>query len=179
MVSTRSPKKRGGWKRTEEILLGKITYLEADGRNLLFGDDGIVVNNISQGTTLHVLHDNPQLGEVVPQEGVEEVDNVGVSAVLHDHDLVDDELLAGLVSKIHLLDRDLSLVAKLPQEVTSDARGGGLLDLCDVDGAGGALADLLLLRVREVGVLLGYGFLQLRHHLVLGHGRHANILLAF
>ncbi len=97
-------------------------YLEANGRNLLLGYHGVVVNDVGQRATLHVLHDDPQLRVVVAQKGIEEVDNVAVLAVLHDHDLVDDELLARLVRQVHLLDGDLRPRAALPQRLHGDGR---------------------------------------------------------
>lgn len=79
----------------------------------------IAVDNVCQRASLHVLHDDPKLS-ALDEERVEEVDNVGMLALLHDEDLVDDELLPRLLAQVHLLDRDFRSVGE---------------DACDVDGS--------------------------------------------
>lgn len=74
------------------------TYLVTDGRNLVFGDRRVVVDDIRQRTTLHELHHNPKFEGILLQEGVQEVDNVLVSALLHDNNLVDNKFFPGLAA---------------------------------------------------------------------------------
>jgi len=72
------------------------TYLETDRSDLVLRDGGVIVNDIRERTTLHKLHHHPQLERLLLQEGVQEVDNVVVPALLHHDDLVHDQLLARL-----------------------------------------------------------------------------------
>lgn len=48
----------------------KKTYLVADGGNLLLRDGWVVVNYVGQGTSFHVLHDDPELAVVVAQKRI-------------------------------------------------------------------------------------------------------------
>jgi hypothetical protein len=38
-----------------------ITYLETDSSDLVFGNGGIVIDDVGQSTSLHKLHDYPEL----------------------------------------------------------------------------------------------------------------------
>ena len=75
----------------------KSTHLKTHGRNLILGNCRVIVDDVGQRTTLHELHHHPQLRRFFLQESVKEVHNVLVSTLLHNDDLVDDELLAWLV----------------------------------------------------------------------------------
>lgn len=59
-------------------------------------------HNIRKRTSLHVFHDHPEIAS--HQERVHEVDDVLVLAVLHDQNLVDDQILLRLLLQVHLLD---------------------------------------------------------------------------
>ena len=133
-----------------------LTGLEADCRDLIFGDDGIVVDDVGQRATLHELHHNPQFIVLLLQERVEEIDNVWMLAILHDDDLVHDQLLSRLVPKVHLLDSDLPLGSVSAVDFPCDPRSGTLLHSSHIDRARGALSDFLLLAVRVIGVVLGH-----------------------
>jgi len=75
--------------------------LPADRRNLPLGHD-VERHNVGQAAALHELHHDPQFPRA--QIAVNEVDNVGVRALLHDQDLVDDQVLLWLLLEVHLLD---------------------------------------------------------------------------
>ncbi len=47
------------------------------------------------------------------QEGVDVVDDIGVTGAPHDQDLINDEILLGLFLQIHLFDRDAHICAHL------------------------------------------------------------------
>ena len=51
------------------------------------------------------------------QEGVDVVDDIGVSRSTHDEDLVDDEILLGLLVEVHLLDGHREVRADLVRGV--------------------------------------------------------------
>ena len=108
--------------RSGHAMFQRVTYLKTNGGDLVFGDGWIVVNDISQSTALHILHDNPELSKVVAQEGIQKVDNVSVLAVLHDHDFIDDQLLSRLVCQVHLLDSNLGLAALLAHNLSGNWR---------------------------------------------------------
>jgi len=96
----------------------------------------------------------------------------------HDQDLINNELLAGLVCQIHLLNRNpVTVTARLCQLDRRHARLGAD-NLGNIDRARSALTNLLLLGIQPVGIVLGHHLSQLRHNLALRHGRHAHILLA-
>lgn len=61
-------------------------------------------HHVCQRTAFHVFHDDPEFA--LDQEGVDEVDNVLVLGFAHDENLVDDELLFGLLGEVHLFDGD-------------------------------------------------------------------------
>jgi hypothetical protein len=46
------------------------------------------------------------------EEAVNVIDNVGVTRLPHNEDLIDDQLLLGLLIKVHLLDGNLEKKAK-------------------------------------------------------------------
>ena len=124
--------------------LQPMQRLATDGANLALGHH-IKCHDIRQTPALHVLHDDPQVA--LHQERVHEVDDILVPAVLHDQDLVDDEILLGLLLEVHLFDGNAL--------VRPDFVGG-------VDATGGALADLhqaaVFLRwVRGVAYVLKLG----------------------
>lgn len=68
-------------------------------------------DHIREGTTLHVLHHDPEV--VLVQERIDVVDDVRVARAAHDQDLVDDQILLGLLLEVHLLDRDAQVRAHL------------------------------------------------------------------
>lgn len=68
-------------------------------------------DNIGKTATLHVFHHNPKIA--ANKERVLEVDDVLVSAVSHDKNFVDDEILLGLLFQVHLLDCDAFVGADL------------------------------------------------------------------
>ena len=78
----------------------KKTRLKTDAGNLILLQR-VVLNDIRQRATLHVLHRDPQL-DALQQIRVQEVDDIRMAALLHDQDLIDDELLARLGAQIHL-----------------------------------------------------------------------------
>src|SRR6266536_3791651 len=86
----------------------QMTDLQADGSDLILSNDRVVLNHISQRSSLHEFHHNPEFLVLFLQERVKEVDNVGVFAIFHDNDFVDNEFLARLVAKVHLLDGNLA-----------------------------------------------------------------------
>lgn len=156
---------RKGWWRSEEGRAAKLllqlhsstdpartrtksTDLKTNRRNLILAYVRVSLNDIRQRTSLHKLHHNPQLRLLLRQERLNEVDNVRMLAILHHHNLIHNQLLALLMSQIHLLDRDLCARTLLAEDLTGSSAGGGFADAGDVDGTGGALADFLLLVVR-------------------------------
>ena len=78
------------------------------------------------------------------QTGPARVSRPAAHPILHNHDLIDDELLTRLVGKVHLFDGDLGARTLLAEDVTGNTNGG-LLNLRDVDRSGSTLSDLLLL----------------------------------
>lgn len=58
-------------------------------------------DNVRERAALHVLHHDPQL--VLVKERVDVVDNIRVPRRAHHEDLVDDEILLGLLVEVHLL----------------------------------------------------------------------------
>lgn len=76
------------------------TNLAANRGNLSFAHD-VECHHVSETTAFHVLHHNPQIQTV--EVAFQEVDNVLVLAILHDKDLVDDQVLLGLKVQVHLL----------------------------------------------------------------------------
>ena len=109
-------------------------------------------HHVRQAAALHVLHDHPELD--ADQVAVDEIDNVLVLAGAHDDDLVEDQLLLGLLLQVHLLDGDAAVGAALV---------GG------VDAAGRALADRFELEVELLGVALGADGAQLGDDFAGGH----------
>ena len=80
---------------------GPETHLFAHCRNLGLAHH-VEGHNVGQTPTLHVLHYHPQI--TPNQITVQEVYNVLVLASLHDNDLVDNQILLGLLGQLHLLD---------------------------------------------------------------------------
>jgi hypothetical protein len=72
------------------------THLQADRRNLILLHL-VLLNHVRQSAALHKLHDHPEV-RVLDEESLEKVDNVRVSRLAHNEDLVDYQLLAGLLS---------------------------------------------------------------------------------
>src|SRR5699024_364987 len=60
------------------------TYLFANRRNLRLRDFRVVVYNVDERSALHIVHHYPEHSILVEQERVEEIDDVGVPALLHD-----------------------------------------------------------------------------------------------
>jgi hypothetical protein len=83
----------------------ETTHLERDTRDLILFHC-IMLNNVRQRSSLHKLHHHPEI-IALDEIRLEEVDNVRVLRLLHDQDLVHDQLLPWLVRQVHLLDRDL------------------------------------------------------------------------
>lgn len=97
------------------------------GGYLTFGHQ-IGGDNVCQGASFHVLHDDPKV--VLVEEGVDVIDNVGVSRCAHDENLVDDQILLGLLVEIHLFDGDGEVGPDLIRGVHATGGAGG----CIVDG---------------------------------------------
>lgn len=100
-------------------MLESLGCLARDGRNLAFrhkvgGDD------VRERASLHVFHDNPEF--VLVEERVDVVDDVGVARRAHDKNLVDDEILLGLLLEVHLLNRDGHVSAHLVRRVHASGR---------------------------------------------------------
>lgn len=80
-----------------------FSCLPADSSDLTLSHD-VAGNDVGQASTFHVFHDDPQIATV--KEGIDKVDDVGMPRRLHDQDLIDDEILLGLLLEIHLFDGD-------------------------------------------------------------------------
>jgi hypothetical protein len=91
-------------------MLQSLQGLSADRRNLSLGHD-VERDNVSKASSLHILHDHPELSSA--KVAVNEVDNVGVGALLHDQDFVDNQVLLGLLLQVHLLDGNQPVAASL------------------------------------------------------------------
>ncbi len=91
-------------------VLETLGGLARDGGNLALGHQ-VGGDDVCQRAAFHVLHDNPEL--VLVQEGIYVVDDVGVSRSAHDKDLVDNEILLGLLVEVHLLDSHGEVCADL------------------------------------------------------------------
>jgi len=87
----------------------------------------IVVDDVRKRTALHKLHHDPKL--LLDEVAIVKVDNVGMGALAHDDDFVDDEILLWLVVEVHALDGDDLL---------------GLLDLGDINRARRAVSTYAL-----------------------------------
>lgn len=87
-----------------------LNYLQTNGGDLLLGH-GIVINDVGESTSFHVLHYYPEF-RVLYQERVQKVDNVAVLRLFHNKDFVHNQLLARLVGQIHLLNSDLGVGSK-------------------------------------------------------------------
>lgn len=83
-----------------------MTYLCAYNSNLLFSHC-VVFNHISQCSSFHIFHDDPQIA--LHQEAIQEIDNVFMLGFLHDHDLVDNQIQSRLFGQIHFLDCHLAI----------------------------------------------------------------------
>ena len=86
------------------MVAAHTTHFETDAGNLILFKR-VVLNNIGESTTLHVLHDDPEL-IAANKVRLQEVDNVRMLRLLHDENLVHNELYARLTRQIHFLDRD-------------------------------------------------------------------------
>lgn len=119
--------------------------LPANRGNLPFRHD-VECHDICQASTLHKLHDHPELAPA--EVAVDKVDNVGVGALLHDQNLVDDQVLLGLLLQVHLLDGDQPVAALFMSSINATrctlpnldepavhlpwiAFGADLLELCN------------------------------------------------
>lgn len=91
-------------KRDTKVRGKKVveTNLSTDSGNLAFIHE-CLSDNLGQGATIKVLHDNPEFVGF-HQVGVEVIDHIHVFIPLHDEDLVDNQLLLGLEFEIHLFD---------------------------------------------------------------------------
>ena len=129
------------------------TNLMANSRDLRLGDLLVVVNHVGQRTALHIFHHHPQLIVAFLQERVEEVDDIGMGALLHDNDFVDNQLLSWLIAEIHLLNGDQGLGSIVLVDTSCNRGRSFRVDARDIDGSGCALANLLLLGVRDLRIL--------------------------
>lgn len=127
-------------------MLQALERFPADGGDLALGHD-VERHDVGQAAALHELHHHPQLAGA--QIAVDEVHNVWVGAVLHDQDLVDDQVLLGLLLQVHLLDGHQPVAALL---------------VAGKHAARGALADLGEAPVYVAGVAFGADLLEPRHH---------------
>ena len=82
-------------------MLQPLQGFTAHGGNLALGHD-VKSHHISQAAAFHELHHNPKF--TTTEIALDEVDNVGVRAVLHHNNFVDDQVFLGLLLEIHLLD---------------------------------------------------------------------------
>jgi hypothetical protein len=96
--------------------LQTVERFAADGGNLTLRHH-VEGDNIGKTTTLHVLHHHPKIA--ANEERVHEVDDVLVSAVPHDQDFVDDEILLRLLLQVHLLNGDALVGANLEGRVNT------------------------------------------------------------
>lgn len=96
-----------------------LKRLPRDGSDLPLAHD-VARNDVGQRSSLHVLHDDPEVA--LEEERVDVVDDVAVSRLLHDEDLVDDEILLRLLLEVHLLDRDAQVRSDLVRRVDSSRR---------------------------------------------------------
>lgn len=104
--------------------LQAVECFTAHGRNLTFGHH-IEGDHIGKTAAFHVLHHNPEVA--ADKERVHEVDDVLVPAVPHDQNLVDDEILLGLLFQVHLLDGNAFVGSNLKRCV--NATRSALADL--------------------------------------------------
>lgn len=102
-------------------------YLATDGGNLTLGHD-VKGDNIRQTSTFHIFHDHPQVAS--DEKTIHKVDNVPMFALLHHDNLVDDQILLGLLLQIHLLDSHASVRPDLVRR--KDATRRALTDLVEV-----------------------------------------------
>ena len=121
----------------------EMQYLATDCGNLRLAHH-VEGDNVGQTASFHVLHDNPQF--TLDKIALHKVHDVLVLAVSHDQNLVDDEVLLGLLLKVHLLDSNALVRATL--------KGG-------VDTAGGTLTDLVQIAISLGGVILGTDLVEL------------------
>jgi len=82
-------------------MLKSLTRLPRNRSNLAFCHQ-IGGNDVCERTSFHVFHDYPKV--ILVQEGINIVDDVGVSRGTHDENLVDDQILLGLFIEVHLFD---------------------------------------------------------------------------
>jgi hypothetical protein len=97
-------------------VLESLECLPRHSSNLSLAHD-VARDDVGERSTLHVLHHNPKVA--LEQERVDIVDNIAMPRLLHDEDLVDDEILLGLLLKVHLLDGDREVGADLVGRVDS------------------------------------------------------------
>jgi hypothetical protein len=74
-------------------------------------------NNIGKTTTLHVLHHHPKIA--TNEKRVHEVDDILMSAISHDQNFINDEILLRLLFQVHLLDGDALVGANLEGRVNT------------------------------------------------------------
>lgn len=84
--------------------IGFGAHLQANTRDLILLQL-IILNDVCQCTTFHELHNNPQIRRL-DQESIQEVDNVRVLRLFHNHNLGHNELLSRLLGQIHLFNCD-------------------------------------------------------------------------
>lgn len=93
-------------------------------RYLSFGHQ-IGGDDVGQRASFHVLHDYPKV--VLVEEGIDVVDDVGVSRCPHDENFVDDQILLGLLVEIHLFDGDREVCSDLIGSVHA-TRSAAMMD---------------------------------------------------
>jgi len=99
------------------------------------------------------------------QERVQEVDNVVMPALFHHDDLVHNQLLPWLTSKIHLLDSNLRSGSIRAHDILRSLARRILTDTSDVHRTRRALSDLLLFVVALEWVGQADDRPQALHHL--------------
>eukprot|EP00047_Mylnosiga_fluctuans_P001701 m.221524 g.221524 ORF g.221524 m.221524 type:complete len:498 (+) comp10604_c0_seq1:1523-3016(+) len=130
-----------------------LQALAADGGDLALVQDGLG-DDIRQRSTRKELHDNPEL-VLANEEAIQVVDDVLLAQLPHDEDLVDDQLLLGLLRKVHLLDRNNVARAVLCRRVHCSRR---------------TLANLLVVGETVLGIRGVNNLAQARHDLLGRHG---------
>lgn len=91
-------------------VLEPLRCLPRDGGDLALSHQ-VRSDDVREGTSLHVLHHNPEV--ILVQERVDVVDDVGVPRGTHDQDLVDNQVFLRLFIEIHLFDGNGNVGANL------------------------------------------------------------------
>lgn len=107
-------------------MLQSFQDFAADGRNLAFGHN-VECHNISETASFHVFHNNPEFAAT--KIAINEVDNIGMRAFLHDQDFVNNQILFRLLLKIHLLNSNQAIATSLIASVNTTR--STLANLCE------------------------------------------------